>query len=415
MSLLYNIIIHLYLFAIRCSSLFNKKAASWIRGRENLFARLKSVNPLQKPLIWVHCASLGEFEQGRPVIEALRNDYQDHFILLSFFSPSGYEIRKDYDQVDQVTYLPIDTKKNARRFLDIIKPDLALFVKYEFWFNYIREMSARTIPMVVISANFRKDQHFFQWYGGWSRRKLKLVDAIFVQREDSKTLLHSIAYDKVFVSGDTRFDRVASIASAVEETEILNQFKGAESLLLAGSTWPKDEELILSVYPDIKERMKLVVVPHEVHTDRIMQLLDRISEPYIRYSETGSAPNHEARILIVDTIGLLSKLYKYADIAYIGGGFGVGIHNILEAAAFGKPVIFGPRYDKFQEAVELKELGGAFSIQERKQFYDLIVSLDEDKTAYQKAASAAAYYVKDNQGATALILRELDKIIRNKA
>jgi len=399
MSLLYNISIHLYLLAIRISCVFNEKARHWVRGRKGLLSHLSSINPAQKPVIWVHCASLGEFEQGRPVIEALRKDYPDHFMLLTFFSPSGYEIRKDYDQVDRVTYLPIDTKKNARIFLDRVRPDLALFVKYEFWFNYIQEMADRDIPAVVISANFRKDQHFFKWYGAWFRKKLKLIDAVFVQREDSRHLLQSIGYEDVFVSGDTRFDRVASIASKAEEIEFVKQFKGNQTLVLAGSTWPKDEETILSAFHKFKDRMKLVIAPHEVHPERIRQLKLLVNDP---------------NILIIDTIGLLSRLYRYADIAYIGGGFGAGIHNTLEAAAFGCPVIFGPNWEKFKEAVELIELGGAFSIANAKQLDDLLVKFESETDVRQKAAEIAGNYVEENQGATALILGELDKIIRKK-
>ncbi len=399
MSLLYNISIHLYLLAIRVSCIFNEKARLWVRGRKGLLSQLSSINPAQKPVIWVHCASLGEFEQGRPVIEALKKDYPDHFMLLTFFSPSGYEIRKDYDQVDLVTYLPIDTKKNARIFLDRVRPDLALFVKYEFWFNYIQEMAGRDIPSVVISANFRKDQHFFKWYGAWFRKKLKLIDAVFVQREDSGNLLQSIGYEDVFVSGDTRFDQVASIASKAEEIEFVKEFKGNQTLVLAGSTWPKDEEIILSAFYAIKDRMKLVIAPHEVHPERIRQLKLLVKD---------------TNILIIDTIGLLSRLYRYADIAYIGGGFGAGIHNTLEAAAYGCPVIFGPNYEKFKEAVELIELGGAFSITDAKQLDELFVKFESEADARQKAAEIAGKYVEENQGATALILGELDKIIRKK-
>ncbi|MEA3479788.1 MAG: glycosyltransferase N-terminal domain-containing protein [Bacteroidota bacterium] len=415
MSFLYNISIYLYHFGIFLSSFFNAKARSWIQGRKHLFKKLAALDLKKKPLIWIHCASLGEFEQGRPVIEGLRDKYPDHFLLLTFFSPSGFEIKKDYDKVDHVAYLPIDTKHNAKTFLEILNPCLAIFVKYEFWFNYINGMAAQDIPVVVISANFRKDQHFFKWYGGWFRKGLGKINTIFVQRDDSKELLGSIGYEAVFVSGDTRFDRVASIVSAAEEINPVMQFKDGKTLLLAGSTWPKDEEIIMSVYPGLKDTMKLVLVPHEVHEERIRHLCGQLNFPFIKFSEVKDLQDHDAGILIIDSIGLLSRLYRYADISYIGGGFGVGIHNILEAAAFGKPVIFGPNYHKFKEAVELVDRGGAFSIENAAQLEDKITSLIKDEKGYQKAAEISSSYVLQNQGATTTILEQLDKIINNKA
>ena len=412
MSFVYNTIILLYLVAIHLYGLFNRKARSWVFGRRAQSGLLASLNPEGRPLIWFHCASLGEFEQGRPVIENLRRDHPDHFILLTFFSPSGYEIRKDYKLVDQVAYLPMDLPGKARAFLRQVQPMLAVFVKYEFWFNYIREMAERNIPVVVISANFRKSQHFFKWYGTWSRSRLKLIDRIFVQRESSIELLKSIGYERAVVGGDTRFDRVATIASRHDDLEDIELFKADQSILLAGSTWPEDEEVVLKAFDSHRERMKLIIVPHEVGSARIRQLTDKIRDPYSLYSEKDKPGLKETRIMVIDSIGLLSRLYRYGEIAYIGGGFGAGIHNILEAAAFSRPVIFGPNYSKFNEARELLSLGGAFSIKDEEQLFKLVVRLNEEKALYEQAASTAGTYVSDNKGATTVIVDYMNELIR---
>ncbi len=407
---LYNLAIRLYAIAIRLVAMYDPKARKWIRGRVAWEDKLRSIIRSRENYIWVHCASLGEFEQGRPLIEKLRTEYPGHNVLLTFFSPSGYEIRKNYKQAEGVIYLPLDTAHNARRFLDIARPDFAIFVKYEFWFNFMRELNRREIPVFVVSAIFRNEQHFFKFYGGWFRKQLKKINWIFVQNEDSLRLLQAYSIDNASKSGDTRFDRVADIAHNSRTFPEIEKFVKGHRVLLAGSTWPPGEKLVQEFLRQDPGGLKVIIAPHEVHEERIQGIIQKFPAMCIRFSEIHKSKGDE-RILIIDSIGILSQLYKYADMAYIGGGFGVGIHNILEAATFGKPILFGPNYRKFKEARDLARLGGAFPLDNASDFIDKLNVLLEDGKTYANASAICEKYTRENQGATGIILQKINMLI----
>ena len=410
MSSLYNILIHLYQFLIRIASLFNPKAKLWVDGRKDIFKNLTERIGAKDKIAWFHAASLGEFEQGRPVVETFRKQFPEYKILLTFFSPSGYEIRKDYEGVDYIVYLPIDTKKNASEFIRIVQPKLVIFIKYEFWFNYLKVLSENNVPVFFASVIFRKEQHFFQWYGAWSRKMLKRVSFFFVQNQASSDLLKSIGISQVLISGDTRFDRVFSIAKNAKKFPLVDKFAEGNKVFLAGSTWPADEEIIEKLVLK-NPSLKLIIGPHEIHRERINSLVKKFaSHEVIKYSEANDENISNARILIIDGMGFLSGLYQYCHIAYIGGGFGKGIHNILEAATFGKPVIFGPNYLRFAEAVELIQLKGAFTINNSSEII-YTEKLLSDNDAWQSASSICKEYVLKKKGATDIILSRMSEFI----
>lgn len=403
MHLLYNAAIYGYNIVVRLAAAAgNKKAAKWVKGRKH--QKISPISESEK-VAWFHCASLGEFEQGRPVIESFKKQHPDFKIVLTFFSPSGYEIRKNYEQADYVYYLPADTPSNARMFIDLIQPQIAFFIKYEFWFNYLRELWRSHTPTYLISGIFRKNQHFFRWYSEWFRRQLRSFEKFFVQNEESYYLAESMLPGKSKITGDTRFDRVYEIARKAQPFTDIKKFKNGETLFLAGSTWPADEEIFLpSVLEATKNReLKVIIAPHEVHEQRIEVLMKQLPDAAIRYSHT-SGDFSDKQILVIDSIGLLSHLYQYGDIAYIGGGFGVGIHNTLEAATFGLPILFGPNYQKFHEAIELIENEAAFSIHSKNEFDKTFQRLLENQDARNKAGKQAKDYVHRNKGGTKLIL-----------
>jgi len=395
MLLIYNLFLRIYLILILISSFFNKKAKKWIAGRKNN-------NVVQSPSsFWFHFASLGEFEQGRPVLEKMRQLHPDQKIVITFFSPSGYEVRKNTPLADYVYYLPLDTLKNAREFIDNINPTLAVFTKYEYWYHYFNELNKRQIPLYVISGIFRPKQIFFKWYGGLHRKMLGFVTRFFVQDEQSKVLLKTVGINNVTVSGDTRFDRVWENAQSPKQLAVIEKFKAGKPIFIGGSTWPKDEELIASLIP-IYSDWKFIIAPHEIGEAKIQALLKLTpQEKAIRFSEINdSSVLDNYTVLIIDNIGMLSSLYQYGDIAFIGGGFGAGIHNILEAAAFGLPVIFGPRYQKFKEARDVVEKQLGFSVineEELKEVADILIADSAYRTETGKKIQA---YVKANTGAT---------------
>jgi len=406
MHLLYNAAIYAYSSAVYLAAAAgNKKAAKWVKGRKH--QKISPISESEK-VAWFHCASLGEFEQGRPVIESFKKQHPDFKVVLTFFSPSGYEIRKNYEQADYVYYLPADTPSNARTFIDLIRPQIAFFIKYEFWFNYLQELWRSHTPTYLISGIFRKNQHFFRWYGEWFRRQLRSFEKFFVQNEASYLLVEKILPGKSMITGDTRFDRVYQIAQKARPFPDIKKFKNGKPLLLAGSTWPADEEVFLpSVLEAVKTwDLKVIIAPHEVHEQRINALIKLLPDSTIRYSQT-SGDISDKKILVIDSIGLLSHLYQYGDIAYIGGGFGVGIHNTLEAATFGLPVIFGPNYQKFQEAKELIENEAAYSIQSKNEFDKTFLRLLENQDARDKAGKQAKNYVHRKRGGTQLILENI--------
>ena len=406
MKCIYSAGLWFYYLGILLASIFNPKARLWIRGRKGIFRQLS--NTIQNdPVIWFHVASLGEFEQGRPVMEEIKHRYNHYKILLTFFSPSGFEIRKNYNGADYIFYLPLDTKYNARRFIRLVKPTMAFFVKYEFWYYYIHELDNNQIPVYLISAIFRPGQVFFSWYGGWFRKMLYCFNHLFVQTEQSLDLLHGISVNNVTLAGDTRFDRVLQIASGTKEIPMAAGFKGDQPCLIAGSTWPYDEDLLLQYINDFHGQAKFIIAPHEVNEEHIQKIIQQLKKSYVRFSEAFETEVPVKQVLIIDNIGMLSSLYRYGNIAYIGGGFGKGIHNILEAATFGLPVVFGPNFSKFNEAFELIGLGGAVSI---AAFEDLKIILDrwfDSADERNRTGQISKAFVRKNAGATAMILNRI--------
>lgn len=410
MRLFYNLAVGLMALGIRLAAPFNPKARLWVEGRRAIFRRLKETIDPAAPLIWFHAASLGEFEQGRPVIEAFRSAHPEYKILVTFYSPSGYEIRKNYPGADYIFYLPSDTPRNVRRFMTIVRPRIAVFIKYEFWVNYLLALQRSGARTYIISAIFRPGQSFFRWYGGLMRRALRVFEQIFVQNDASKALLAGIGIDAVTVTGDTRFDRVYAIAQAARELPLVARFAAGSRVLVAGSTWPPDEERLLQLIRDAESGTKFIIAPHEIEENRIRKMIAQCSARVLRYTElTPDTDMESATVLIVDTIGILSSVYRYGRWAYIGGGFGVGIHNILEAATFGLPLAFGPRYGKFQEARELIEAGGARSISSFEGLFDWFRTMNGDEARYEQSSRACRDYVLTHKGATEQIMRWLDR------
>lgn len=407
MKLIYTFSIYLYLFAIHVASLFNTKATLWIDGRKNIFQKLKSQLPIQETgLIWFHCASLGEFEQGRPLIERIKQEFPETKILLTFFSPSGYEIRKNYSGADYIFYLPMDTPSAAKKFIGIVKPKIAIFVKYEFWFNYLNELKQQHVTTYLICGVFREDQYFFKSYGAWFRKQFTCFTHFYLQDETSKNLLENAGYKNATVTGDTRFDRVFEISKNVKQIDIVKQFVADEKIIIAGSTWDEDIKIISGL--DLHAYgFKLIIAPHEIDEPTIKSTIQQFNNSTIvRYSQANEQNIKTADVLIIDNIGMLSSLYQYGTIAFIGGGFGKGIHNILEAATFGLPTIFGPNYTNFIEAKELIYLKGAFSISstnELKQTIDLLNQPENLKVASKSSGN----YVLSRIGATDRIFKSI--------
>lgn len=357
MILFYNLSVFFYSLLVRFASLFNPKAKQWVQGRKDILKKIAKEVEGETNLVWFHSASLGEFEQGRPVIEAFRAKYPEYKIVLTFFSPSGYEIRKNYEGVDYVFYLPVDSKKNAKAFIRIIDPKMVFFIKYEFWYHYLNQLRKQEIPTYIFSTIFRKNQMFFKPYGGLYRKILKAFTHFFVQNEESIKLLKGIGFENVSLAGDTRFDRVYTIAKQAKVLDQVEDFAQNRPVMIAGSTWPKDEENIISYINNADKDYKFIIAAHEVDENHIKSIVNAIEKPYVRFTSATKAEIDAAEVLVVDCIGILSSLYRYADVSYIGGGFGRGIHNTLEAACYGLPVIFGPNYHKFKEAKDLLALG----------------------------------------------------------
>ena len=404
---IYNLGLVLYVWAIALASPWHRKAKLWIDGRKGLFRRMKeSIDPSAR-IIWIHAASLGEFEQGRPLIEKIRKEHPEYKILLTFFSPSGYEIRKNYDQADYIFYLPIDTPGKARRFLDIAHPEIVIFVKYEFWINLLTELRRRSIRSYIVSAIFRRNSIFFRPYGGYWRMALESFDTIFVQNNDSKKLLAELGFDNVVVAGDTRFDRVAEIAAAAKKIDLIERFKGGTRLLIAGSTWGPDEDLLIRLIND-NPSVKFIVAPHEMDESRINRLLAETLGGAVRYTQCTAETSFDGKqLLVLDTVGILSSAYGYAEWGYIGGGFGVGIHNVPEAAVYGVPVFFGPNNQRFREARDLINEGGSFEVTSADDFQAQADRLLADERALAKSGQASGDYIRRNSGATEAIFREV--------
>ncbi len=404
---LYNIFLGLYFVAVRLTSWRSQKARLWLAGRRGIFEKLRqwrnSISATEK-IIWVHCASLGEFEQGRPIIERIKAQYPSYKILLTFFSPSGYEVRKNYTGADAVFYLPLDGKSASNKFIDIVKPSLVIWIKYEYWYYYLTALHNKNIPVVLVSAIFRESQPFFKWYGGLWKKILQSFDKIFVQNEYSLSLLKSIGMsENALIAGDTRFDRVISIAeSKTTLPDALIQFCANKKVIVAGSTWEEDEEEIVH-YARIHGHIKFIIAPHEIDKERL-QDIKKMFKNAIYFSEFIKA-NADAQVIIIDNIGMLSSLYRLADVTYIGGGFNdSGIHNILESAVYGKPIVFGPVYEKFTEAVDLVDREGAFTIENALELERLLDKLLQDETLLKRTSEISKKYVYEKQGATNIIL-----------
>jgi 3-deoxy-D-manno-octulosonic-acid transferase len=403
MRLIYNFGIRIFILILKIASLRNPKAKKWIVGRKGLLKVIKKEQDQKEQVVWVHCASLGEFEQGRPLIEEIKRNYPDKKILLTFFSPSGYEVRKDYGNADYIYYLPADTPRNARRFIKYCNPEVAFFVKYEYWYNYLSTLKKKSVPVYFVSSIFRKDQLFFKGYGKWYRKMLKKVTHFFLQNQESAELLKSLNIDNYSVVGDTRFDRVAHILDNIKPIPAVEQFLGSQKAIIAGSSW-KAEEALLMQYNRVNPGYKLIIVPHEVSDESIQRIKDQFGESAICFSKITSSMGKDKNVLIIDSYGLLNSLYQYGYIAIVGGGFGVGIHNILEAATFGMPVIIGPNYERFQEAVDMVNLHCTFPVANIEDFNTVMNHLLKDPTLVLTISKIASDYVKSNVGATPKIL-----------
>ena len=405
MRTLYNIGMYCYRLGVAAVSPWHKKARLWRDGRKQLFNRMRASIDSSAPIVWVHVASLGEFEQGRPIIEKIKAERPEYKILLTFFSPSGYEIRKNYQGADYIFYLPIDTQSNAREFLDIVKPQIAVFVKYEYWINLLSELKVRNIPTYIVSAIFRRDSIFFRSTGNMWREALKSFNTLFVQDENSKALLAELGHDNVIVAGDTRFDRVAQIAAAAKKIELIEQFKGNSRLFVAGSSWGPDEDLIVRLANE-NPTIKFIIAPHEMEQTRMAKIEQTATGGAVRYTKI-EGNIADKQILILDTIGMLSSVYGYADFSYIGGGFGVGIHNTLEAATFGLPIAFGPNYQKFKEARDMIALGGATSVSNYEELSTWFAPLRDNEEHLKRVSQISKDYTTKNQGATDIFFEKV--------
>jgi len=402
----YNFGIYIYSLLIHLLAPFSRKPRKMMKGHWIVYELLRQQKEDGAKYIWFHAASLGEFEQGRPLIEKIRERYPEYKILLTFFSPSGYEVRKNYRGADIVCYLPLDKPRNVNKFLDIIQPCMAFFIKYEFWKNYLDELHKRNIPVYSISSIFRKEQIFFKWYGGTYRKVLANFDQLFVQNETSKRFLSKIGINKVTVVGDTRFDRVLEIRQEAKDLPLVEAFKGNSMTIVAGSSWQPDEDLFIE-YFNTHPYIKLIIAPHVIDENHLVEIISKLKRPYVRYSKANEQNVRNADCLIIDGFGLLSSIYRYGEIAYIGGGFGVGIHNILEAAVYGIPVIFGPKYQKFMEAKQLLEENGAFSIKNYEDLSQLLDKMISDAEYLKEVGANADNYVRKNLGASEKILDQI--------
>ena len=407
MKVFYNIFIKLYPIIAKIISTKNTKAKLWIEGRKNLFAELEQTfQNNNKNIVWMHCSSLGEFEQGRPVLEKLKFIYPNYQFLLTFFSPSGYEVQKKYAHADWVFYLPMDSKQNAQKFLNIVQPKLILFVKYEFWYYYLTEIRNKKIPLLLLSASFRKSQPFFKWYGNMYREMLACFTYIFVQDKSCAALLNNIGFtENLTIAGDTRFDRVIEIANQFNGIEIIEQFIDKNITIVAGSTWLEDDEA-LDHFANTHPNIKFIIAPHQIEEERIQECL-KLYKKSVLFSQlkNDNINFSDYSVLIIDNVGMLSKLYKYATISFVGGAFGNdGVHNVLEAAVYGKPVVFGPEYDKYREAVELIENNGGISINNTLELEEIFEKLLSDNNFYREVASNAAKFVTSKSGATKKIV-----------
>ena len=407
MQTIYTIGIWFYGLGIRVAALFNEKARLWVHGRKGLFAELERTFPGKTNPVWVHCASLGEYEQAKPLIEKIKQEQPETRILTTFFSPSGYTQAIKKPLADYIFYLPLDLPSNARKFLDIVQPTVVIFVKYEFWFNYMHQLHQKAIPFYYISAIFRENQHFFKPIGSWFAKQLQQASHFFVQTEKSKELLDSVGIKQVTVCGDTRFDRVKAIADRVQPFDFMETFRQDKKIIVAGSTWGPDEQLLAQLllhFPDYK----LVVAPHEINrTPEVKQIFAAYKTALYSSKEENNLA--DSQVFVIDTIGILNRLYQYSTVSYIGGAFKTGLHNILEAAVYGKPLFFGPHYDHFNEAVQLTALKGAFSVNSVEEMREIMTKFENNPDYYSQTCDICQQYVAQNSGAVDIIYTRIEK------
>jgi 3-deoxy-D-manno-octulosonic-acid transferase len=412
MLFVYNCLLLIVRFGYAIAALFNAKASTFQEGRKRFFERLQShLSTNSAPIIWIHCASLGEFEQGRPVIEKLKQEFPQYKILLTFFSPSGYEVRKNYAYADYIFYLPWDTRRNASRFVSLANPYLAIFIKYEFWYHYSTQLKKRNIPLLSVSSIFREHQLFFKPYGGFYRKILFNFNHFFVQSDESVKLLRELQLTNVTKAGDTRFDRVKELVKQGGDLPIAAQFKGNDKVMVIGSCWPEDLDVILPFINENYHHLKFIIAPHEIAESFMSNLEQSLNAETIRYSNVASGKSEHAHVLIIDNVGMLSRLYRYGEFAYIGGAFGKGLHNILEAACYGIPIFFGNQaYHKFQEAVDLINRGGAFDVADYRDFKTKYEAVNVPQN-FLLACEVTRQYVEENLGATEKVMQYCRKLL----
>ena len=414
MNLLYHFGLYIFRFLLLLAAPFNIRANKWIAGRKGLFRQIGSDLATNEKRIWFHAASLGEFEQGRPIIEEIKIRWPHYKIVLTFFSPSGYEIRKDYEFADYVFYLPLDTKHNAVRFINLVKPELVFFIKYEFWHNFLYTLKRNNIPSFLVSAIFRENQVFFKPWGKWYRNMIGCFSHIFVQNGESQQILNKFGFINTSLSGDTRFDRVSQIAGATKKIPAADLFSRDNFTIIIGSSWKADEEKLFSYINQNPQNIKFIIAPHEIHESNIQRIMASIKLDMVRFSKANDEMLVKAKVLIIDNIGILSSIYQYGRIAFIGGGFGSGIHNVLEASTFGLPVLFGPNYKKYQEAVDLVKSGGAFEVKNANDAGKILAQLVQDKDLLAKASQISRQYVQENKGACKKIIDFLETEVLKK-
>lgn len=402
---------HITWFHLKIVALFHPKIKLFVEGRSQIFSNLKTKIQKENKTIWIHTASLGEFEQGLPVIEKLKTTYPTYKILVTFFSPSGYEVKKNTTVADAVVYLPLDTRRNAKRFIETVNPVLAIFVKYEIWPNYLKELKEKQVPILLISAIFRKEQVFFKWYGGLMRKALQAFTHFFVQDNNSVALLKSINLNNATLSGDTRFDRVAEILERNNKLSFMELFQGNETCFVAGSTWPEDEEIIVKFINETQKHLKFVLAPHNIKTEHIQSLKKSISKKVVLYTEIEHNDISSCEVLVINTVGLLTKIYSYADIAYVGGAFATGLHNTLEPAVFGIPIIIGPEYKGFNEAEKLVAENGILVTRDYDEFTTTLDNLLENPEYLKNTGVINANFVKENKGASVQIMAHIRRLL----
>jgi 3-deoxy-D-manno-octulosonic-acid transferase len=415
MLTVYNLIVYLASQILKIVALFSPKMKLFVNGRKTVYSTLKSKIKSDDKTIWFHAASLGEYEQGLPVIEKIKDKFPSHKIIVTFFSPSGYEVRKNNTVADVTVYLPLDTKSNAKQFLDLVHPEMVFFIKYEYWPNYLNELKKLNIKTYLISGILRENQAFFKWYGGFYKNALKTFDYFFVQNENSKKLLQSIGFNNVKISGDTRFDRVVSILERDNSLDFIEQFKDNKTTIVIGSSWPKDENLLIDFINNSSENVKFIIAPHNIKQEQIQELKNLIKKKTILFSERNEILNQvqndklaDFQVFIIDTIGILTKIYSYADIAYVGGGFGnPGVHNLLEPATFGVPIVIGPNYSHFAEAIALVNMEGCISIQSQTQLNEALNLLIQNEDERFEKGHICSTFVQMNKGASDIIMNHI--------